>query len=99
MDARILVVEDDLTVAEVVVGYLRNAGLEPRHAVDGRTALEIAETWLPDLGVLDLMLPGAGGLGVCRRLRAEEDARASLPVIMLTALGEESGRLVGLEGG
>ena len=99
MDARILVVEDDLTVAEVVVGYLRHAGLEPRHAVDGRTALEIAETWLPDLVVLDLMLPGVGGLEVCRRLREKEGARASLPVIMLTALGEESDRVLGLESG
>jgi DNA-binding response OmpR family regulator len=99
VDARILVVEDDLTVAEVVVDYLRHAGLEPRHAVDGRTALEIAETWLPDLVVLDLMLPGIGGLEVCRRLREKEDARASLPVIMLTALGEESDRVLGLESG
>ena len=83
----------------VVVGYLRHAGLEPRHAVDGRTALEIAATWLPDLVVLDLMLPGVGGLEVCRRLREKDGAQASLPVIMLTALGEESDRVLGLESG
>jgi DNA-binding response OmpR family regulator len=99
VDARILVVEDDLTVAEVVVDYLRHAGLEPRHAVDGLTALEIAATWRPDLVVLDLMLPGVGGLEVCRRLREGQDARVPLPVIMLTALSEESDRVLGLESG
>ena len=99
MDAHILVVEDDLTVAEVVVDYLRHAGLDPRHAVDGSTALEIAAAWRPDLVVLDLMLPGIGGLEVCRRLRERQDAQVPLPVIMLTALGEESDRVLGLESG
>jgi two-component system, OmpR family, response regulator ResD len=99
MNGRILVVEDDLTVAEVVVDYLRHAGLEPRAAVDGQSALEIAATWRPDLVVLDLMLPGVSGLDVCRRLREEQDGRAPLPVIMLTALGEESDRVRGLESG
>jgi len=99
MTGRILVVEDDLTVAEVVVDYLRHAGLEPRAAVDGQSALEIAATWRPDLVVLDLMLPGVSGLDVCRRLREERDGRAPLPVIMLTALGEESDRVRGLESG
>jgi DNA-binding response OmpR family regulator len=99
VDAHILIVEDDLTVAEVVVDYLRDAGLDPRHAVDGRTALEIAATWRPDLVILDLMLPGVGGLEVCRRLREGQDAREPLPVIMLTALGEESDRVLGLESG
>jgi DNA-binding response OmpR family regulator len=99
VDARILVVEDDLTVAEVVVDYLRHAGLEPRHALDGRTALEIAAAWRPDLVVLDLMLPGVSGLEVCRLLREGPHARAPLPVIMLTALGEESDRVLGLESG
>ena len=85
--------------------YLRHAGLEPRHAVDGQAALEIAEDWPPDLVVLDLMLPGASGLEVCRRLREGrerregKDARATLPVIMLTALSEESDRVRGLESG
>jgi len=99
VDARILVVEDDLTVAEVVVDYLRHAGLDPRHAVDGPTALEIAAAWRPDLVVLDLMLPGISGLDVCRRLREDQDQQAPLPVIMLTALGEESDRVLGLESG
>jgi two-component system, OmpR family, response regulator ResD len=99
VEARVLVVEDDLTVAEVVVDYLRHAGLEPRHALDGQSALDLAVTWRPDLVVLDLMLPGIGGLEVCRRLRAEQDPQVPLPVIMLTALGEESDRVRGLEGG
>ena len=79
--------------------YLRHAGLEPWHAVDGQAALEIAASWRPDLVVLDLMLPGASGLEVCRRLREEQDTQAPLPVIMLTALGEESDRVGGLESG
>ena len=99
MDARILIVEDDLTVAEVVVDYLRHAGLEPRHAVDGHIALEMAATWPPDMVILDLMLPGVSGLEVCRRLREGHDAQVPLPVIMLTALGEESDRVLGLESG
>jgi two-component system response regulator ResD len=99
VDARILVVEDDLTVAEVVVHYLRHAGLQPRHAVDGPAALEIAADWRPDLVILDLMLPGISGLEVCRRLREGQDAQVPLPVIMLTALGEESDRVAGLESG
>ena len=79
--------------------YLRHAGLEPRHAPDGQTALDIAATWRPDLVVLDLMLPGVSGLEVCRRLRERRDAAVPLPVIMLTALGEESDRVLGLESG
>jgi two-component system response regulator ResD len=98
VDARILVVEDDLTVAEVVVDYLRHAGLDSRHVPDGQAALDIAATWQPDLVVLDLMLPGVSGLEVCRRLRAEQRTQA-LPVIMLTALSEESDRVRGLESG
>jgi len=81
------------------VDYLRHAGLEPRHAMDGQAALEIAAAWRPDLVVLDLMLPGVSGLEVCRRLRQERDAQVPLPVIMLTALGEESDRVLGLENG
>ena len=99
MNARILVVEDDLTVAEVVVDYLSHAGLESRHAVDGPAALEIAGTWRPDLAVLDLMLPGVSGLEVCRLLRESRDTQEPLPVIMLTALGEERDRVLGLESG
>jgi DNA-binding response OmpR family regulator len=99
MSARVLVVDDDPTVAEVVGDYLRHAGMEPRHAADGYTALRLAGTWRPDLVVLDVMLPGIDGLEVCRRLRDVRGEQALLPVIMLTALGEESDRVLGLETG
>jgi DNA-binding response OmpR family regulator len=99
MNARVLVVDDDLTIAEVLGDYLRDAGLETRHAADGPSALSLAQEWEPDLVVLDLMLPGIDGLEVCRRLQAGRDASCSLPVIMLTALGEEGDRVLGLETG
>jgi len=99
MSARVLVVDDDPIVAEVVVDYLRHAGMEPRHVADGPAALVLAGEWRPDLVVLDLMLPGIDGLEVCRRLRKAWDGQASLPVIMLTALGAESDRVLGLETG
>lgn len=93
---RVLVVDDDPTVAEVVLGYLRRDGFEAAHAADGLSALRIAAQAPPDLVVLDLMLPGIDGLEVCRRLRAE---RPDLPVVMLTARGEEEDRIAGLEVG
>ncbi|MDK9494297.1 response regulator transcription factor [Streptomyces katrae] len=91
--ARVLVVDDDPTVAEVVTGYLRRAGHEVGHAADGPAALDAAARYAPDLVVLDLMLPGIDGLEVCRRLRAEHP----VPVIMLTARGDEDDRIAGLE--
>jgi two-component system, OmpR family, response regulator ResD len=99
MNARVLVVDDDLTIAEVVGDYLRDAGLETRHAADGQSALSLAQEWPPDLVVLDLMLPGIDGLEVCRRLRMAQHSQRPLPVIMLTALGEEADRVRGLETG
>jgi DNA-binding response OmpR family regulator len=92
---RVLVVEDDLTVAEVVLAYLRRAGYQVEHAADGRVALEVAARSRPDLVVLDLMLPGLDGLEVCRRLRES----GPICVIMLTALGAENDRVLGLEVG
>ncbi|WP_432063233.1 response regulator transcription factor [Streptomyces sp. S1] len=93
--ARILVVDDDPTVAEVVGGYLERAGCSVEHATDGPDALLRAERRWPDLVVLDLMLPGLDGLEVCRRLRAHRP----VPVIMLTARGDEDDRISGLEVG
>ena len=90
--AIILVVDDDPTVREVVVAYLNKAGHETLEAPDGPNAV-IAAQADPDLVVLDVMLPGFDGLEVCRRIRAE---RPDLPIIMLTALGEEEDRIVGL---
>ncbi|WTX01117.1 response regulator transcription factor (plasmid) [Streptomycetaceae bacterium NBC_01309] len=89
----VLVVDDDPTVAEVVVDYLRRAGFATAHAPDGPTALAMAEQAPPDLVVLELMLPGMDGLEVCRRLRR----LGPVPVVMLTALGEEGDRVLGLE--
>jgi len=99
MNARILVVDDDLTIAEVVGDYLRDAGLETRHAADGQSALSVVREWPPDLVVLDLMLPGIDGVEVCRQLRATQHGPQPLPVIMLTALGDEADRVHGLEAG
>jgi DNA-binding response OmpR family regulator len=92
---RILVVDDDPTVAEVVARYLVRDGHDVECVADGHTALRAAEEKTPDLVVLDLMLPGIDGLEVCRRLRE----RWPVPIVMLTALGEETDRLVGLETG
>ncbi|WP_328707551.1 response regulator transcription factor [Streptomyces sp. GS7] len=93
---RVLVVEDDPTVAEVVTGYLSRAGYTTAHAADGFTALERAADFRPHLVVLDLMLPGIDGLEVCRRLRQSGEGPA-VPVVMLTARGEEADRILGLE--
>lgn len=93
--ARVLVVEDDPTVAEVVSSYLNRAGYVVDRAPDGPTALGRASAHWPDLVVLDLMLPGMDGLEVCRRLRG----RGPVPVIMLTARGDEDDRILGLEVG
>ncbi|HTU08319.1 MAG TPA: response regulator transcription factor [Trebonia sp.] len=99
MNARVLVVDDDVTIAEVVGDYLQDAGLETRHAADGQSALSLAREWTPDIVVLDLMLPGIDGLEVCQQLRAEREGQPPVPVIMLTALGEEGDRVAGLETG
>jgi DNA-binding response OmpR family regulator len=87
------VVDDDPTVSDVVRRYLEHAGFEVTLAADGRSALDRVAARRPDLVVLDLMLPGIDGLEVCRRLRGRDP---DLPVIMLTALGEESDRVIGL---
>ncbi|MFE3659581.1 response regulator transcription factor [Streptomyces sp. NPDC059165] len=89
----ILVVDDDPTVAEVVTGYLERAGFTVHRAADGLQALRAAGHQWPDLVVLDLMLPGMDGLEVCRRLRGH----GPVPVIMLTARGDEDDRILGLE--
>jgi DNA-binding response OmpR family regulator len=94
--ARVMVVDDDVTVREVVVTYLRAAGYDVGEAADGESALHMLREDPADLLVLDLMLPGIDGLEVCRRLRAKGDG---VPVIMLTALGSETDRVVGLERG
>jgi two-component system, OmpR family, response regulator ResD len=91
----VLVVDDDAMVAEVVAAYLTRAGLRVRRATDGPSAVACAEQRLPDLLVLDLMLPGFDGFEVYRRIREF----GQVPVIMLTARGAENDRILGLEMG
>jgi DNA-binding response OmpR family regulator len=89
------VVDDDVTVREVVVSYLRAGGHDVVEAPDGQVAQREMRELPADLVVLDLMMPGIDGLEVCTRLRAMGD----VPIIMLTALGSEEDRVVGLESG
>src|SRR5215207_2898884 len=90
----ILVVDDEPTIGEVVSAYLRRAGYETRVAADGPSALAAVAEGSPDLIVLDLMLPGVDGLEVMRRVRERTDRTSA--VILLTAKGEESDRVIGL---
>jgi two-component system, OmpR family, response regulator ResD len=89
----VLVVDDESIVREVVVRYLEREGFTTLEAADGDHARALLESNTLDLVVLDVMLPGTDGLELCRWIRA----RSSLPVIMLTARGEEADRIVGLE--
>jgi DNA-binding response OmpR family regulator len=89
----VLVVDDEPTIRDVVVQYLRREGYATLEAGDGDAARELLEREWPNLVVLDLMLPGTDGLALCRWIRG----RSQLPVIMLTARGEEADRIVGLE--
>lgn len=93
--ARILVVEDEPAIRDVVAAYLTREGYQVSQAGDGVRALELARTELPDLVVLDLMLPGVDGIEVCRQLRTFSDAY----VVMLTARAEEVDKLIGLSVG
>jgi two-component system, OmpR family, response regulator MprA len=92
---RVLIVEDDEAIVDVLRRTLRQEGHEVRAASDGVEALEIAEEFLPDLVVLDLGLPGMDGMEVCRRLRTESD----VPILILTARTELDDRIEGLDSG
>ena len=96
MGHRVLVVDDDPTVSDVVRRYLEQDGCAVRLAADGAGGLAAVAAERPDLVVLDLMMPGIDGIEVCRRLHHR---LPGLPVIMLTALGEEADRVLGLEVG
>ena len=93
----VLVVDDEPTIVEIVGRYMERAGYETYRAADGPEALRLAERHRPDLVVLDLMLPGIDGIEVMRRLHERPGPRTA--VILLTARGEESDRLVGLRHG
>lgn len=94
---KILIVEDEAPIRDLLKMGLEAAGYSHLFfAEDGETALQLARTRLPDLILLDLMLPGIDGLSVCRRLKSREET-AGIPIIMLTAKSEESDVVVGLE--
>ena len=92
---RILIVEDERKIARFLELELQHEGYEVQTAGDGRTGLDKALTWKPDLMILDLMLPELSGIEVCRRLRHESD----LPIIMLTAKDDVSDKVMGLDMG
>jgi DNA-binding response OmpR family regulator len=92
---RVLVVEDDADIADVLRRSLRNEGYEVRTSADGVEALDVAAGFFPDLVVLDLGLPRLDGVEVCRRLREEGD----VPILMLTARAETEDRVTGLDSG
>jgi DNA-binding response OmpR family regulator len=96
MSARVLIVEDDRDIADLVAHYFGKAGFATDVLSSGREALAAIKRRPPDLVILDLMLPQVDGLEICRIMRAH-DATAAIPIIMLTARGEESDRIVGLE--
>jgi len=92
---RVLIVEDDADIADVLRRSLRSEGYEVRTTPDGAAALDLAAGFMPDLVVLDLGLPGLDGVEVCRRLRSDGD----VPILMLTARSETEDRVEGLDSG
>ncbi len=98
---RLLLIEDDARLARMVAEYLERSGFSVAHAGDGEGGLaqlqDAAPAQLPQLVILDLMLPGIDGLEVCRRLRALPGEAGRLPVLMLTAKGDPMDRIIGLE--
>ncbi|MDJ0316508.1 MULTISPECIES: MtrAB system response regulator MtrA [Arthrobacter] len=95
MKARILVVDDDEALSEMIGIVLRNDGFDPVFCANGTKALEVFQASNPDLVLLDLMLPGMDGIEVCRLIRAESD----VPIVMLTAKSDTSDVVRGLESG
>jgi len=95
---KILIVEDDPDILELLHFNLEKAGYQTLRAEDGEKALSLAQKHTPDLVLLDLLLPGLNGLEVCRRMK-RDSALQHIPIIMVTAKGEEMDRIVGLEVG
>lgn len=98
MAADVLIVEDDPAIAELLKASLLRAGHQTRHALDAETAEKRVREALPDLIVLDWMLPGASGIEFARRLRGAERTR-TVPIIMLTARSDEQDKITGLDVG
>ena len=97
MNPRVLLIDDDRRLAEMVVRYLGQSGMVVEHRGDAASGLAALETMAPDLVLLDLMLPDADGLDVCRRVRVANGPAQMVPILMLTARGEITDRVVGLE--
>ncbi|GAO21653.1 winged helix family two component transcriptional regulator [Alicycliphilus sp. B1] len=98
MNSQLLMIEDDHRLAQMVGEYLGQSGLQVTHMADGTSGLaQLQGSELPDLVILDLMLPDMDGLEVCRRIRALPGAAAQVPVLMLTAKGDPMDRVIGLE--
>ena len=95
---RVLIVEDDASVADVLIYNLKMADFEVVHVTDGQAAIKQAQVLTPDLIVLDIMLPLVDGVEVCRRLRAESSTRDT-PILMLTAKSEEIDQVIGFSVG
>src|SRR3974390_3401259 len=95
MKGRVLVVDDDAALAEMLGIVLRGEGFEPTFVADGDKAVEVFRDFRPDLVLLDLMLPGMDGIDVCRQIRAE----AGVPIVMLTAKSDTVDVVLGLESG
>jgi len=93
---KILVAEDDQDIADLIAHYVQKAGWTPLRATAGDDALGLARRELPDMVILDVMLPGMSGLEVCRALRADPRTEA-VPIIMVTARGDEPDRIIGLD--
>ena len=95
MKARVLVVDDDTALAEMLGIVLRGEGFDPVHCADGESAIAVFRESRPDLVLLDVMLPGLDGIEVCRRIRSE----SGVPIVMLTAKTDTVDVVVGLESG
>ena len=94
---QLLMIEDDLRLAQMVSEYLTQSGMAVTHAGDGAGGMAALQDRTPDLVILDLMLPDTDGLEVCRRIRALPGPLAKVPVLMLTAKGDPMDRIIGLE--
>ena len=99
MTQHLLMIEDDVRLADMVMAYLGQSGYRVTHAGDASAGLMMIQTSAPDLVILDLMLPDLDGLEVCRRIRALAGTAARTPVLMLTAKGDPMDRIIGLEVG
>ena len=95
--SRLLMIEDDARLAQMVTDYLGQSGFAVTHASNGEAGLEQLQVLEPELVILDLMMPGIDGLEVCRRIRALQNDNARVPVLMLTAKGDPMDRIIGLE--